>query len=104
MSKPDPWSLTIAGRPEIGARATRRRTTSMRDVELFAEMTGDRNPLHFDAALADYQEQRDAASLEVFENTDAIASFDWDLAEVRSLHEALARSMAREVKLLLVGA
>ena len=52
MSKPDPWSLTIAGRPEVGARATRRRTTSMRDVELFAEMTGDRNPLHFDAALA----------------------------------------------------
>jgi acyl dehydratase len=24
----------------------------MRDVEMFAEMTGDRNPLHFDAALA----------------------------------------------------
>ncbi len=49
---PDPWSLTIAGRPEIGQRATRRRRTSMQDVERVAEMTGDRNPLHFDAALA----------------------------------------------------
>ncbi|HEV7268379.1 MAG TPA: MaoC family dehydratase [Falsiroseomonas sp.] len=48
----DPWSLTLAGRPEVGQRATRRRVTGMRDVELFAEITGDRNPLHFDAALA----------------------------------------------------
>jgi acyl dehydratase len=48
----DPWRLTLAGRPLAGQRATRRRTTSMRDVELFAEMTGDRNPLHFDPALA----------------------------------------------------
>jgi len=52
MTTDDPWSLTLAGKPAIGQRATRRRTTSMRDVELFAEMTGDRNPLHFDAALA----------------------------------------------------
>ncbi len=48
----DPWALTLAGRPEIGQRAIRRRRTSARDVERFAEMTGDRNPLHFDAALA----------------------------------------------------
>ncbi|WP_137178289.1 MaoC family dehydratase [Roseomonas sp. AR75] len=48
----DPWALTLAGRPHPGQRATRRRTTSARDVELFAAMTGDRNPLHFDAALA----------------------------------------------------
>jgi acyl dehydratase len=48
----DPWTLTLAGRPEIGRRATRRRLTSARDVEAFAAMTGDRNPLHFDAALA----------------------------------------------------
>jgi acyl dehydratase len=52
VNNPDPWSMTLAGRPEVGARATRRRTTSMRDVELFTEMTGDRNPLHFDEALA----------------------------------------------------
>lgn len=48
----DPWSLTLAGPPAIGRRATRRRRTLPRDVDLFAEITGDRNPLHFDADLA----------------------------------------------------
>ena len=53
MDKHDsPWHRTLAGRPEIGATAERVRQTSMRDVEMFTEMTGDRNPIHYDAALA----------------------------------------------------
>lgn len=48
----DGWAGTINGRPVVGATAERRRTTSMADVERFTEMTGDRNPLHYDAALA----------------------------------------------------
>jgi acyl dehydratase len=48
----DIWQATIAGKPTIGATAERVRRTSMRDVEMFTEMTGDRNPLHYDAALA----------------------------------------------------
>ena len=71
-------------------------TDALRDADLLASAIDDGS----DAALADYQEQRDAASLELFEATDAIASFSWDLAGVRLLHEALARSMSREVKLL----
>ncbi|MGE0766468.1 MAG: FAD-dependent monooxygenase [Hyphomicrobiaceae bacterium] len=47
-----PWKRTIAGRPILGATAERMRTTSMRDVEMFTEMTGDRNPIHYDAGLA----------------------------------------------------
>lgn len=47
-----PWERTIAGQPHPGATAQRTRTTSMRDVEMFTEMTGDRNPIHYDAALA----------------------------------------------------
>ena len=46
------WLRTINGRPAIGAAAERTRRTSMRDVEMFSEMTGDRNPLHHDAELA----------------------------------------------------
>lgn len=46
------WDATINGKPRIGAAAERARMTSMRDVELFSEMTGDMNPLHYDAALA----------------------------------------------------
>ena len=32
--------------------ARRTRTVSARDIELFTEITGDRNPLHYDADLA----------------------------------------------------
>ena len=46
------WAGTIAGRPENGAEARRSRQTSMRDVEMFTAMTGDRNPVHYDAELA----------------------------------------------------
>lgn len=46
------WDKTVKGMPTVGAVAERSRTTSMRDVEMFTEMTGDRNPLHYDEALA----------------------------------------------------
>jgi acyl dehydratase len=46
------WKRTVAGQPVVGAEAQRSRTTSMRDVEMFTEMTGDRNPIHYDAELA----------------------------------------------------
>ena len=47
------WSGTVKGRPDVGATAERRRLTSMRDVEAFTAMTGDRNPLHYDSTLAE---------------------------------------------------
>ncbi len=34
------------------AVARRTRRVSRRDIELFTEMTGDRNPLHYDEGLA----------------------------------------------------
>lgn len=48
----DIWCATAHGKPGVGAAAERTRLTSMRDVELFSEITGDMNPLHYDAALA----------------------------------------------------
>ena len=47
------WTGTIAGQPKVGAEAQRSRTTTMRDVEMFTEMTGDRNPIHYDAKIAE---------------------------------------------------
>ena len=48
----DIWGTTRNGKPGIGVAAERTRRTSMHDVELFSEITGDMNPLHYDAALA----------------------------------------------------
>ena len=36
----------------VGQRARRTHTVTERDVELYAQITGDRNPLHFDARFA----------------------------------------------------
>lgn len=47
-----PWKHTTAGQPQLGATASRSRTTSMRDVEMFTAMTGDRNPIHYNEKLA----------------------------------------------------
>jgi acyl dehydratase len=40
-------------RLRIGDRAERTRLVRRRDIELFTELTGDRNPLHYDAARAE---------------------------------------------------
>jgi acyl dehydratase len=40
------------GAPSVGQSAERTRTVSKRDIELFTEISGDRNPLHYDEALA----------------------------------------------------
>ena len=39
-------------RPRVGATASRTRTVQSRDIELFTELTGDRNPLHYDEDAA----------------------------------------------------
>jgi flavin-dependent dehydrogenase len=74
-------------------------TDALRDAELLATAIDAGS----DDSFAEYQEQRDDASLEFLQTTDEIASFRWNLSEVRVLHEAMAKSMSREVK-QLVGA
>ena len=46
------WSGTRFGKPEVGRSAERRRVTRASDIIAFTDMTGDRNPLHYDGALA----------------------------------------------------
>jgi acyl dehydratase len=38
--------------PAVGERAARTRRITRRDIELFTELTGDRNPLHYDEDAA----------------------------------------------------
>ena len=47
------WSGVINGMPKVGDSAERSRTVSERDIALFTEITGDRNPLHYDRAAAE---------------------------------------------------
>ena len=49
----DGWIGVVKGRPQAGACAERSRRTGFADVEAFTDMTGDRNPLHYDKAQAE---------------------------------------------------
>jgi acyl dehydratase len=40
------------GMPHVGQTARRSRKVAVRDIELFTELSGDRNPLHYDEAVA----------------------------------------------------
>ncbi len=40
------------GQPEVGDTAERSRVVTTRDIELFTEISDDRNPIHYDAELA----------------------------------------------------
>ena len=48
------WGLYSKGAVmdlSVGQRATRRKTVTTDDVKIFAELTGDYNPLHFDESF-----------------------------------------------------
>jgi flavin-dependent dehydrogenase len=70
---------------------------ALRDAELLARAVVRGS----DEALADYQTTRDELSLGLFEVTDAIASFDWSIDEVKRLHIDLSREMNREVEAMV---
>jgi len=40
------------GIPAVGQKAQRSRTIASRDIELFTEVSGDKNPLHYDEEIA----------------------------------------------------
>ncbi|HVH01630.1 MAG TPA: MaoC family dehydratase [Amaricoccus sp.] len=53
MTAADGWAGTVNGKPAAGQTAERRRTTVSGDIAAFTAITGDRNPLHYDAKLAE---------------------------------------------------
>ena len=50
--KKDGWVGVLNGRPKTGQSSERSRTTKMVDIHSFTEMTGDKNPVHYDEELA----------------------------------------------------
>ncbi len=70
---------------------------ALRDAELLARAVGRGS----EQALAEYQSTRDELSEELFDITDAIAAFDWDLERLKPIHLALSKTLNREVEALL---
>ena len=68
-------------------------TDALRDAELLARAVSAGTA----AALADYQDVRDALSRPLLAITDAIASFDWTLDEAKAHHADLSDAMKAEV-------
>lgn len=52
MTPTDGWFGALVGVPKAGATASRTKTVTLHDVQLYTEITGDRNPLHYDETLA----------------------------------------------------
>jgi len=48
----EPSTTWPRGIPRVGQTASRSRDVARRDIELFTEISGDRNPIHYDEALA----------------------------------------------------
>jgi 2-polyprenyl-6-methoxyphenol hydroxylase-like FAD-dependent oxidoreductase len=72
---------------------------ALRDAELLAEAVvsaGD-DPAALDTAMAGYEARRDALSAELFEATDALASYRWDVDQVTVLLRRLSAAMNAEV-------
>jgi flavin-dependent dehydrogenase len=69
-------------------------TDALRDAELLAAAAASGSA----AGFAGYAAMRDELSLRLFEATDAIASFDWDLDRLQGHHQALNAAMKREVE------
>jgi acyl dehydratase len=52
MTEPEKAVVWAGAPPEVGQRAWRQRLVEAEDIRRFTEMSGDRNPLHYDANLA----------------------------------------------------
>jgi 2-polyprenyl-6-methoxyphenol hydroxylase-like FAD-dependent oxidoreductase len=72
-------------------------TDALRDAELLARAVKRGT----DAALAEYQSTRDELSSKLFDITDTIAGFAWDLDSLKTLHLELSKTMNGEVEALL---
>jgi len=70
---------------------------ALRDAEFLARAVEQGT----DQALAGYQSTRDELSRELFDITDAVAGFAWDLDTLKPLHKHLSTTMNREVEALL---
>jgi len=66
------------------------------DALIAAELLAQAVVAGTEVAFAGYQDDRDRLAVALFEVTDAVASFEWDLPKVQQLHRALSDEMKKE--------
>jgi len=69
-------------------------TDALRDAELLSHAVLEGTS----GAFAEYQNTRDALSLTMFDVTDVISSFDWDINEIKNHHSRLSNAMKFEAE------
>jgi flavin-dependent dehydrogenase len=74
-------------------------TDAVRDAELLADAVLDTltGVVPEPAALARYEATRDRLSSRLFEATEALASYSWDLDQIRALLRQVSSAMSEEV-------
>jgi 2-polyprenyl-6-methoxyphenol hydroxylase-like FAD-dependent oxidoreductase len=91
------WALVGDAGHWLDPISTHGMTSALRDADLLSTAVlagGDQcRP-----GLAGYQAERDRLSLPMLEVTDQIASYTWDLGQVRHLLRSMASAMADEVE------
>jgi flavin-dependent dehydrogenase len=77
-------------------------TDAMRDAELLAGAVLEAlsGAVAEEPALERYQDQRDRLSAQLFQVSDEIAAYDWDIGRVQRLLRRVSASMTDEVELL----
>jgi flavin-dependent dehydrogenase len=77
-------------------------TDGLRDAELLADAIVDTlgGEVPEPVAMANYQSARDRMSARLFSATEAVAAYDWDTGQVRTLLRQVSAAMAYELDLL----
>ena len=77
-------------------------TDGLRDAELLADAIVDTlgGGVSEPMAMANYQSARDRMSARLFSATEAVAAYDWDTGQVRTLLRQVSAAMAYELDLL----
>ena len=77
-------------------------TDGLRDAELLADAIVDAlgGGVSEPMAMANYQSARDRMSARLFSATEAVAAYDWDTGQVRTLLRQVSAAMAHELELL----
>ena len=74
IKKKDGWARVVNGQPKIGQFSERSRTTKISDIHAFTEMTGDKNPVHYDDELAKKQDRSVPRTQQRFKSLDIRSS------------------------------